>query len=61
MIEDTRPAAPADVTGVTAVTNAAHHPSIERIGVVPAPMAADHTADTAAGRVFVHREAIPAG
>ncbi|MFJ8231157.1 GNAT family N-acetyltransferase [Streptomyces sp. NPDC094448] len=50
---DTRPAVPADVPLVKTVTDAAYHHYIERIGVVPAPMKADHAADVAAGRVFV--------
>ncbi|MGW4032205.1 GNAT family N-acetyltransferase [Streptomyces sp. NPDC004838] len=50
---DTRPAAPADVLLVKCVTDAAYHHYIDRIGVVPAPMKADHAADVAAGRVFV--------
>ncbi|MFD1272102.1 GNAT family N-acetyltransferase [Streptomyces kaempferi] len=36
-----------------AVTDAAYHPYIARIGVVPQPMEADHAANVAAGRVFV--------
>ncbi|POX45716.1 GNAT family N-acetyltransferase [Streptomyces sp. Ru71] len=48
-----RPAVAADVPAVKAVTDAAYHPYIERIGVVPQPMEADHAADVAAGRVFV--------
>ncbi|QDY76049.1 GNAT family N-acetyltransferase [Streptomyces qinzhouensis] len=50
---DTRPAVPGDVPLVKTVTDAAYHHYIERIGVVPAPMKADHAADVAAGRVFV--------
>ncbi|MGW0562078.1 GNAT family N-acetyltransferase [Streptomyces sp. NPDC003016] len=54
MTDDTvRPATSADVPGVKAVTDAAYHHYIERIGVVPAPMEADHAANVAAGRVFV--------
>ncbi|MEW1548940.1 GNAT family N-acetyltransferase [Streptomyces tsukubensis] len=53
MTMDTRPAVPADVPLVKTVTDAAYHHYIERIGVVPAPMKADHAADVAAGRVFV--------
>ncbi|WP_093801558.1 GNAT family N-acetyltransferase [Streptomyces sp. Wb2n-11] len=54
MTDDTvRPAASADVPGVKAVTDAAYHHCIERTGVVPAPMEAGHTANVAAGRVFV--------
>ncbi|MHC3475053.1 GNAT family N-acetyltransferase [Streptomyces sp. 7R007] len=48
-----RPAVAADVPAVKAVTDAAYHPYIERIGVVPVPMEADHAADVAAGKVFV--------
>ncbi|OAH15891.1 GNAT family N-acetyltransferase [Streptomyces jeddahensis] len=48
-----RPATAADVTAVKAVTDAAYRHYIERIGVVPAPMEADHAANVAAGRVFV--------
>ncbi|WP_405782021.1 GNAT family N-acetyltransferase [Streptomyces sp. NBC_00859] len=48
-----RPATAADVASVRAVTEAAYRPYTERIGVVPAPMEADHAADVAAGRVFV--------
>ncbi|WP_251070027.1 GNAT family N-acetyltransferase [Streptomyces sp. ISL-96] len=48
-----RPATAADVPRVKAVTDAAYHHYIERIGVVPVPMEADHGANVAAGRVFV--------
>lgn len=48
-----RPAVAADVAAVKAVTDAAYHHYIERIGVVPKPMEADHAANVAAGRVFV--------
>ncbi|PKW06848.1 L-amino acid N-acyltransferase YncA [Streptomyces sp. 1222.5] len=48
-----RPARAADVPAVRAVTDAAYRPYIERIGVVPQPMEADHEANVAAGRVFV--------
>ncbi|UUU20935.1 GNAT family N-acetyltransferase [Streptomyces sp. DSM 40750] len=48
-----RVANPADVAAVKAVTDAAYHHYIERIGVVPQPMEADHAANVAAGRVFV--------
>ncbi|MCS0638380.1 GNAT family N-acetyltransferase [Streptomyces sp. LP05-1] len=51
-----RPATPADVPAVRAVTDAAYRHYIDRIGVVPAPMEADHAADVAAGRVFVTGE-----
>ncbi|WP_371530039.1 GNAT family N-acetyltransferase [Streptomyces sp. NBC_01283] len=53
MPDGIRPATAADVHAVEAVTDAAYHPYIERIGVVPVPMEADHAADVAAGRVFV--------
>ncbi|MET7620945.1 N-acetyltransferase [Streptomyces sp. NPDC005408] len=53
MTENIRPAATDDVSVVKAVTDAAYHHYIERIGVVPAPMEADHAAEVAAGRVFV--------
>jgi ribosomal protein S18 acetylase RimI-like enzyme len=51
--DEIRPAAPADVPAVRAVTDAAYQHYIARIGVVPAPMRADHAADVAAGRVYV--------
>jgi ribosomal protein S18 acetylase RimI-like enzyme len=51
--EEIRAAVAADVPAVKAVTDAAYHPYIERIGVVPVPMRADHAANVAAGRVFV--------
>lgn len=51
-----RPAVASDVAAVKAVTDAAYHHYIERIGVVPQPMEADHTANVAAGRVFVTGE-----
>ncbi|MFE9094793.1 GNAT family N-acetyltransferase [Streptomyces sp. NPDC007264] len=53
-----RPAVAADVPAVRAVTDAAYHPYIERIGVVPQPMEADHAANVAAGRVFVTGEPV---
>src|SRR4051812_14014921 len=53
MTDDIRPAALDDVPLVKAVTDAAYHHYIERIGVVPAPMEADHAAEVAAGRMFV--------
>lgn len=56
--EQIRPATAADVPAVRAVTDAAYHPYIERIGVVPQPMEADHAADVAAGRVFVTGEPV---
>ncbi|MFJ7076736.1 GNAT family N-acetyltransferase [Streptomyces sp. NPDC098781] len=51
--EEIRPATAADVPAVKAVTDAAYAPYIERIGVVPVPMEADHAANVAAGKVFV--------
>ncbi|MER5441886.1 GNAT family N-acetyltransferase [Streptomyces sp. NPDC002790] len=48
-----RRATPADVPAVKAVTDAAYHHYIARIGVVPAPMEADHAANVAAGLVHV--------
>ncbi|MEV6615577.1 GNAT family N-acetyltransferase [Streptomyces sp. NPDC051051] len=51
--DEIRPATQADVPAVTAVTDAAYRPYVERIGVVPRPMEADHAADVAAGKVFV--------
>lgn len=51
--QDIRVAGPADVAAVKAVTDAAYHHYIERIGRVPQPMEADHAANAAAGRVFV--------
>ncbi|MFG2575525.1 GNAT family N-acetyltransferase [Streptomyces sp. NPDC048481] len=51
--EGIRPATAADVAAVKAVTDAAYTPYIERIGLVPRPMEADHAADVAAGKVFV--------
>jgi len=53
-----RAAGAADVAAVKAVTDAAYHPYIERIGVVPVPMEADHAANVAAGRVFVIGEPV---
>lgn len=51
--ERIRPAVPADVPDVREVIDAAFRPYIARIGLVPVPMAADHAANVAAGRVFV--------
>ncbi|MFE0253474.1 GNAT family N-acetyltransferase [Streptomyces sp. NPDC059010] len=51
--EEIRPATDADVPAVKDVTDAAYTPYIERIGLVPVPMEADHAADVAAGKVFV--------
>lgn len=48
-----RPAVAADVPAVKAVIDAAFHHYIERIGLVPSPMEADHAANVAAGLVFV--------
>jgi ribosomal protein S18 acetylase RimI-like enzyme len=56
--EQIRPAVAADVPSVKSVTDAAYHPYIARIGVVPQPMEADHAADVAAGRVFVTGEPV---
>ncbi|MFJ6074856.1 GNAT family N-acetyltransferase [Streptomyces sp. NPDC093065] len=54
--ERIRPAVAADVPAVEAVTDAAYRPYVERIGVVPQPMEADHAANVAAGKVFVTDE-----
>lgn len=51
--EGVRRAVLADADAVRAVTDVAFRPCIERIGVVPQPMEADHAANVAAGRVFV--------
>ncbi|WP_217207452.1 GNAT family N-acetyltransferase [Streptomyces sp. AC550_RSS872] len=51
--DDIRAAVAADVAAVKAVTDAAYHPYIERIGRAPVPMEADHAANVAAGKVFV--------
>ncbi|MDX3116676.1 GNAT family N-acetyltransferase [Streptomyces scabiei] len=51
--EEIRPATAADVPAVKAVTDAAYTHYIERIGLVPRPMEADHAANVAAGKVFV--------
>ncbi|MFG3103743.1 GNAT family N-acetyltransferase [Streptomyces sp. NPDC048182] len=56
--EQIRRADAADVPAVKAVTDAAYRPYIDRIGVVPQPMEADHAADVAAGRVFVTGEPV---
>jgi ribosomal protein S18 acetylase RimI-like enzyme len=56
--DEIRPAGAADAAAVKAVTDAAYHHYIERIGVVPQPMEADHAADVAAGRVFVTGEPV---
>jgi ribosomal protein S18 acetylase RimI-like enzyme len=51
--EQVRQAVAADLPAVEDVTDAAYRPYVERIGVVPQPMEADHAADVAAGKVFV--------
>jgi ribosomal protein S18 acetylase RimI-like enzyme len=56
--ERVRAAGADDVQAVKAVTDAAYHPYIERIGVVPQPMEADHAANVAAGKVFVTGEPV---
>ncbi|MFC3577340.1 GNAT family N-acetyltransferase [Streptomyces yaanensis] len=56
--EGIRPAVAADLPAVRAVTDAAYRHYIERIGVVPQPMEADHAANVAAGRVFVTGEPV---
>ncbi|MEU6668938.1 GNAT family N-acetyltransferase [Streptomyces sp. NPDC046727] len=56
--ERVRPAVAADVPAVKAVTDAAYRHYIERIGVVPQPMEADHRADVGAGKVFVTGEPV---
>ncbi|MFJ8309233.1 MULTISPECIES: GNAT family N-acetyltransferase [unclassified Streptomyces] len=53
MNDEIRLATAADVPRVKEVTDAAYHPYVERIGLVPVPMEADHAANVAAGRVFV--------
>jgi ribosomal protein S18 acetylase RimI-like enzyme len=53
-----RSAVASDVSAVKAVIDAAFHPYIERIGLVPVPMEADHAANVAAGRVFVTGEPV---
>ncbi|WP_406328829.1 GNAT family N-acetyltransferase [Streptomyces sp. NBC_00203] len=53
-----RQAVASDVPAVKAVIDAAFHPYIERIGLVPVPMEADHAANVAAGRVFVTGEPV---
>ncbi|MFF7355544.1 MULTISPECIES: GNAT family N-acetyltransferase [Streptomyces] len=56
--ERVRAAVGGDVAAVGAVTDAAYQPYIERIGVVPQPMEADHAANVAAGKVFVTGEPV---
>ncbi|ELS52122.1 GNAT family N-acetyltransferase [Streptomyces viridochromogenes] len=51
--DDIRSAVADDVSAVKAVTDAAYHHYIERIGRAPVPMEADHAANVAAGKVFV--------
>ncbi|WP_329458559.1 GNAT family N-acetyltransferase [Streptomyces sp. NBC_01497] len=48
-----RAAVAGDVPCVAAVTDAAYRHYIDRIGLTPAPMEADHAADVAARRVYV--------
>lgn len=56
--EEIRSAVAADVPVVRAVIDAAFHPYIARIGLVPAPMEADHAANVAAGQVFLTGEPV---
>jgi ribosomal protein S18 acetylase RimI-like enzyme len=56
--EEIRAAVVADVPAVKVVTDMAYHHYIERIGVVPQPMEADHMANVAEGRVFVTGEPV---
>ncbi|MFF4273807.1 GNAT family N-acetyltransferase [Streptomyces sp. NPDC001536] len=56
--DEIRQAVAADVPAVKSVTDAAYRHYIERIGVVPQPMEADHAANVAAGRVFVTGEPV---
>ncbi|MFE6620869.1 GNAT family N-acetyltransferase [Streptomyces sp. NPDC008086] len=56
--EDIRAAVAADVPAVKAVTDAAYHRYIERIGRAPVPMLADHAANVAEGKVFVTGEPV---
>ncbi|MFE7860239.1 GNAT family N-acetyltransferase [Streptomyces sp. NPDC057403] len=56
--ERIRAAVASDVPAVKAVTDAAYHRYIERIGLVPVPMRADHAANVAAGKVFVTGEPV---
>lgn len=48
-----RLATPADVPSIRSVIDAAFSHYVDRIGVVPVPMEADHEANVAAGRVYV--------
>jgi ribosomal protein S18 acetylase RimI-like enzyme len=56
--DEIRAAVAADVPAVKAVTDAAYHHYIERIGRVPRPMERDHAANVAAGQVFVTGEPV---
>jgi ribosomal protein S18 acetylase RimI-like enzyme len=56
--EEIRQAGAADVAAVKAVTDAAYHHYIERIGQVPQPMERDHAACVAAGQVYVTGEPV---
>ncbi|MGW0331993.1 GNAT family N-acetyltransferase [Streptomyces sp. NPDC003011] len=56
--DEIRLAVTADVPAVKSVTDAAYHPYIARIGVVPRPMEADHAANVAEGKVFVTGEPV---
>ncbi|MFG2027888.1 GNAT family N-acetyltransferase [Streptomyces sp. NPDC048825] len=51
--DDIRLAEAGDEHAVKAVIDAAFQPYIERIGLIPVPMEADHAANIAAGRVYV--------
>jgi ribosomal protein S18 acetylase RimI-like enzyme len=53
MTDDIRLAEAEDEPAVKAVIDAAFHPYIARIGLVPMPMEADHAANITAGRVHV--------
>ncbi|MFD9794698.1 GNAT family N-acetyltransferase [Streptomyces sp. NPDC059070] len=55
---EVRPATAGDVARVKEVTDAAYGHYVERIGVVPAPMEADHAANVAEGLVFVLGEPV---
>ncbi|MEV7615634.1 GNAT family N-acetyltransferase [Streptomyces sp. NPDC089799] len=57
-VSEPRRAVAADVSAVRAVTDAAYRHYIERIGIRPAPMDADHAAEVAAGHVFVLGEPV---
>lgn len=49
-----RLATPADLPSIRTVIDAAFSHYVDRIGVVPVPMKADHEANVAAGRVYVN-------